>query len=109
MTTTGVLSVGSFNEGKSLVHAVGHWLGLMHTYHGAVGVDHCDASNIGDYVQDTPQQAIANTLNCQVEKSEPQSTTVPESSAYSYGRSRPHLGWTYCVGLEDTLQFICQG
>ena len=40
-------------EGKLLVHEVGHWLGLLHTYEGSS----CSASNHNDLVDDTPQQA----------------------------------------------------
>lgn len=54
-------------QGKSLVHGVGHWLGLLHTSHGSVGDDGaCDASLPGDYVSDTPAQSVMNTLDCEV-------------------------------------------
>ena len=43
--------------GLTLVHEVGHWLGLLHTYEG----NSCDPSNPNDYVADTPQQAFAST------------------------------------------------
>eukprot|EP00892_Ulva_mutabilis_P009934 jgi/Ulvmu1/7312/UM035_0101.1 len=63
----GVVQTGAFTQGKSLVHAVGHWLGLLHTYHVPEGADPCAWTNhTGDFVADTPQLAMANTLSCQV-------------------------------------------
>jgi hypothetical protein len=54
-TTSNVPS--SFRKGKTLVHEVGHWLGLMHTW----GFD-AGCGDFGDFIDDTPDQADANFL-----------------------------------------------
>ncbi|KAI8475623.1 MAG: hypothetical protein J3K34DRAFT_403887 [Monoraphidium minutum] len=42
----------TYNEGDNLVHEVGHWLGLEHTFHRET----CDPDEGGDEIDDTPQE-----------------------------------------------------
>ncbi|KAI8475621.1 MAG: hypothetical protein J3K34DRAFT_40770 [Monoraphidium minutum] len=41
-----------YNEGGTLVHEVGHWMGLLHTFAG----ESCSYDNKGDRIDDTPTE-----------------------------------------------------
>jgi len=51
-------SAAPFNEGDNLVHYVGHWMGLLHTFQGG-------CSDTGDLVADTPAHQ-GGTSGCPV-------------------------------------------
>ena len=52
-----------YNLGKTSVHEVGHWFGLLHTFQDNT----CDAGDVGDYIDDTPQESVS-TDGCPVGK-----------------------------------------
>jgi hypothetical protein len=52
--TTGSV-MPQYNQGKSVTHEVGHWLGLLHTWGTGAG-----CGDQGDYISDTPDQDDLN-------------------------------------------------
>jgi hypothetical protein len=55
--------VVGYNMGKTAVHEVGHWFGLLHIFQDNT----CDPTDEGDFIDDTPQQSVA-TDGCPVGK-----------------------------------------
>ena len=52
-------AIYGYDRGKTAVHEVGHWFGLLHTFQDNT----CDSASQGDYVDDTPQEATS-TVGC---------------------------------------------
>lgn len=55
--------VVGYNIGKTSVHEVGHWFGLLHTFQD----NSCASDDTGDFIDDTPKQSVS-TDGCPVGK-----------------------------------------
>lgn len=70
--------VNGYNQGKTAVHEVGHWFGLLHTFQDTT----CSSTDQGDYVDDTPQESTA-TSGCPTAKDScPDSPGVDPITSY---------------------------
>ncbi|TFK22767.1 metalloprotease [Coprinopsis marcescibilis] len=59
-------SLAPFNEGRTLTHEVGHWVGLFHTFVEEDDRDEDGCNGDGDFVDDTPPQ-LEPTDGCTVQ------------------------------------------
>ncbi|MCJ1461078.1 hypothetical protein MMC28_011460 [Mycoblastus sanguinarius] len=51
--------VYGYSLGKTAVHEVGHWFGMLHTFQDNT----CTSGDPGDYIDDTPQEGVS-TVGC---------------------------------------------
>ena len=69
---------GDYNLGRTGTHEVGHWLGLEHPWlSGCTGLTPATCATAGDYICDTPPQAMDHLGNCPVNQN-----TCSESPNY---------------------------
>ncbi|KAL8691773.1 MAG: hypothetical protein Q9218_003074 [Villophora microphyllina] len=82
----------SYDQGKTAVHEVGHWFGLLHTFEDLS----CSASDVGDYIDDTAQESTP-TSGCPVGKDScPGSTGVdPISNYMDYSTDACYTSFTF--------------
>ncbi|KAL8667775.1 MAG: hypothetical protein Q9168_007173 [Polycauliona sp. 1 TL-2023] len=45
----------TYDQGKTAVHEVGHWFGLLHTFQD----NSCEVGDAGDFIDDTPQESVS--------------------------------------------------
>jgi hypothetical protein len=72
---TRVFPDGTYEQGDTLTHEVGHWLELYHTFQGGCPGD--EGYNGGDQISETPAEATPNFL-CPEAGDEPRDTCVDD-------------------------------
>ena len=49
--------ISGYNQGKTAVHEIGHWFGMLHTFQDNT----CSPTDGGDYIDDTPQEGTSTS------------------------------------------------
>jgi hypothetical protein len=89
---------GSFDEGRTLVHEVGHYLGLQHTFY-PVGSCESNTYSAGDLLVDTPPQLNADYSSA--------SDDCGETSAFNNFMNYSYDNFMYTFTAEQTNRMIC--
>ena len=89
---------GSFDEGRTLVHEVGHYLGLQHTFN-PTGACESNTYSAGDLVVDTPAQDNADYGSA--------SSDCGVTSAFNNFMNYSYDDYMYTFTSEQTNRMIC--
>jgi hypothetical protein len=111
-------TIGQYNDGKTLVHEIGHYFGLLHTFHDNKN-DSCDAPlwngcAVGDLVADTPPQRhchFGDSLTCKSKYTTSPKDTTCNTCTEDNDRPDPvknfmGYNWDACLQTFTPLQFI---
>lgn len=84
-------TVYGYNLGKTAVHEVGHWFGLLHTFQDQT----CDPNDPGDYISDTRQEGTPTSGCPKGKNSCPNLSGVdPISNYMDYSTDQCYSGFT---------------
>ena len=89
---------GSFDEGRTLVHEVGHYLGLQHTFN-PTGACESNTYSAGDLVVDTPAQENPDYGSA--------SSDCGVTSALNNFMNYSYDNYMYTFTSEQTNRMIC--
>jgi hypothetical protein len=89
---------GSFDEGRTLVHEVGHYLGLQHTFNPS-GACESNTYSAGDLLVDTPAQFNADYGSA--------SSDCGATSAFNNFMNYSYDDYMYTFTSEQTNRMIC--
>ena len=89
---------GSFDEGRTLVHEVGHYLGLQHTFNPS-GACESNTYSAGDLLVDTPAQLNADYSSA--------SSDCGATSAFNNFMNYSYDDYMYTFTSEQTNRMIC--
>jgi len=98
--------LSDYAEGDVLVHEVGHWLGLRHTFHGGcAGMTTNSCALLGDRVCDTPPVAQPN-FNCPAGDSCAEDNNLPDQIENYMDYGEDACSSTFTAGQRDRMHFF---